>query len=185
MTNPNTGQVANPRLRPSRALSKPALTGAGGLSDRMPAQFLHARKRNFQARPEHFFDGELRTDCYAARTSGGCCAPIFRQGDLAIVSFYEVPRVDDFVVLYPIDGSTPLLKSLVLAPLVPIGAVHNPANSVSSVVLVETLSPGRLIGILASTLSAMHRVAGAVPAAEVAQWPVPAPAPRCRKAGAA
>ena len=134
------------------------------------------------ARADHFFDRVIRADCYAAKVNGTCCSPTFDTGDVALVSTIEPPTVGDFVVLHPVDGSTPLLKRLVIPPLLPIGTDPHPASTVVSVVLVETLSPGRLIGIRANSLTAMHRVVGAIPRDEAEKLRHPISAPKVTRA---
>lgn len=107
---------------------------------------------------DFFFRGIDPTDAYALRLLGNALLPAVAEGDTAIVVPRGNCRPQDFVVLLFADQRRPIILRLVMPPLVPPGTPIAPNATLHPPVLVETLSPRRLVQFRVDRLTAMHRV---------------------------
>ena len=133
-----------------------------------------ARRGTVRPTDAHFFGGVLLLDAYGCPLKGDCLSPEINEGDMPLVSPSAEPKEGDFVVLYFVSGAVPLMKRLVMAPMVPIGTKLHPDSDVMPIVVVEMLNPPRQLITTIDKLTAMHKVVGLIRKDDVAALRNPA-----------
>ncbi len=157
----------------SKAIDTPT-TRVGALSG------VPVKPNRVAIRPE-WFPNAPDPDAYALVLKGRCLEPELHDGEMAICSPAAPIEVGRFVALWPADGSQPILKRLVMEPLVPVGTKLHPDSDVVPIVVVEMLNPRRQLAIRIDKLKAMHRVVGAYRAKEIAGARIPPVPTRSRR----
>ncbi len=146
--------------------SNTPITGVGALPG------VPVKPNRVAIRPE-WFPNAPDPDAYALVLKGTCLEPKLRDGEMAICSPAALIEPGRFVALWPADGSPPILKRLVMEPLVPVGTKLHPDSDVVPIVVVEMLNPPKQLVIRIDKLKAMHRVVGVYREEEIADARIP------------
>lgn len=96
---------------------------------------------------------------YAMRLLGNCLEPVAADGEHAIINPEKPCQPGDFVALIFADGRMPLVKRLLVPSVLPLGKPVAVGN-VDGLVMVEMLSPRRILRLRACDVAAIHRVLG-------------------------